>query len=74
MHNYEQLQTSNPAIQKLIIDITNKIKDKIMTNNIDILELSQKLYLEPEVLIDMLNYPVNKYSAYLEILETIESN
>jgi len=61
-------ETINLENNKIIKKILQKINDK----NIDIFELSDKIYLKPEEFINIINNPIMNISTYFEILDVIE--
>ena len=57
-------------ITKIIKDIIDGIQEK----NIDVVELCNKVCLEPSEFIDMLNNPRNNISLYLGVLEEVHND
>lgn len=55
-------------ITKIIKDIIDTIQNK----NINVVELCEKVCIEPNEFIDILNNPRNNISLYLGILEEVQ--
>ncbi len=56
-------------LENLMRNILNEIESK----NIDIFELSEKLYYSPEEFVDLFNNPKKNLSLYIEILEEVRN-
>jgi hypothetical protein len=63
------------------MDIVNKEMENLMSNilteieskNIDIFELSEKLYYSPDDFVDLFKHPKNNLALYIEILEEVRN-
>lgn len=55
-------------INKVIKDII----ETIQKNNVDVVELCEKVCIEPNEFVDILNNPRNNISLYLGILEEVQ--
>ena len=63
------------------MDIVNKEMENLMSNilteieskNIDIFELSEKLYYSPDDFVGLFKHPKNNLALYIEILEEVRN-
>jgi len=60
------------VIELEIKNLISEIIDRIKNNNVDIVDLCDRLYLSDSGFVDIINNPKNNFSLYLEILDIIE--
>jgi hypothetical protein len=54
-------------------NLMSNILTEIESKNIDIFELSEKLYYSPDDFVDLFKHPKNNLALYIEILEEVRN-